>query len=132
MSIILQLIIFVFSVLLTFLIQITNTLTVFAVQEACSKLDSVHSTNGFKSAIVDTCRYNAAVDLNQFNPAWHCDAEEIREGQKIITDGIDSVKINIDEESYFFARINLGMALHTLQVQYMFIQYQYSIIFLFF
>lgn len=56
------------------------------------------------------------MDGNQFSAARHYDAEKIREGQKIITDGLDLVKVNIDVESYGFARIGLGVICHTLQV----------------
>nr|XP_055060962.1 von Willebrand factor A domain-containing protein 7-like [Misgurnus anguillicaudatus] len=98
-----------------FKLTIDNTLTVFAVQQACSELHSLHSTHGFQSAIVSIYHSNAAVDINQFQPERHCDAETIREAQKLITDGLKSVKTNIDEESYVFARISLGIICHTLQ-----------------
>ncbi|XP_073670359.1 von Willebrand factor A domain-containing protein 7-like [Paramisgurnus dabryanus] len=98
-----------------FKLTIDNTLTVFAVQQACLRLHSVHSTNDFQSAISSTYYANAAVDLDQFHPERHCDAEKIKEAQKLITDGLKSVKTNIDEESYVFARISLGKICHTLQ-----------------
>ncbi|XP_073722442.1 von Willebrand factor A domain-containing protein 7 [Misgurnus anguillicaudatus] len=98
-----------------FKLTIDNTLTVFAVQQACSRLHSVHSTRGFQSAISSTYYSNAAVDVDQIDPERHCDAEKIREAQKLITDGMKSVKTNIDEESYVFARIRLGIICHTLQ-----------------
>ncbi|XP_056590370.1 von Willebrand factor A domain-containing protein 7-like [Triplophysa dalaica] len=93
-----------------FILPIDNTLTVDAVQKACAKLSSVYYTNGLKSAIFET-----AVSGNQFSAARHCDAEKIREGQKIITDGLDLIKVNIEVESYGFARIRLGLICHTLQ-----------------
>ncbi|XP_065121408.2 von Willebrand factor A domain-containing protein 7-like [Paramisgurnus dabryanus] len=96
-------------------LTIDNTLTVFAVQQACSRLYSVHSTHGFQSAMSSTSYSNALVDIDQIHPERHCDAEKIREAQQLITDGLKSVKTDIDEESYVFARISLGIIYHTLQ-----------------
>ncbi|XP_055060960.2 von Willebrand factor A domain-containing protein 7-like isoform X1 [Misgurnus anguillicaudatus] len=98
-----------------FNLTIDNTLTVFAVQKACSKLHFLQSTHGFQSAIASVYYSNAAVDVDHIRPERHCDAEKIREAQQLITDGLKSVKTNIDKESYVFARNSLGKICHTLQ-----------------
>ncbi|XP_073670360.1 von Willebrand factor A domain-containing protein 7-like [Paramisgurnus dabryanus] len=99
----------------TFNLTIDNTLTVFAVEQACSELNSLQSTHDFQSAITSTYYSNAAVDADHIHPERHCDAEKIREAQSLITDGLKSVKTNIDKESYDFARNSLGKICHTLQ-----------------
>nr|XP_055060958.1 von Willebrand factor A domain-containing protein 7-like [Misgurnus anguillicaudatus] len=98
-----------------FELTIDNTLTVFAVEQACSELNSLQSTHDFQSAITSTYYSNAAVDVDHIHPEQHCDAEKIREAQQLITDGLKSVKINIDKESYDSARNSLGKICHTLQ-----------------
>uniref|UniRef100_A0A3B3DEG2 von Willebrand factor A domain containing 11 n=3 Tax=Oryzias melastigma TaxID=30732 RepID=A0A3B3DEG2_ORYME len=59
---------------------------------------------------------NAAVDLRRlFEARYHCDDELLREGQRLITEGLSAVKAANRKQSFLSARLTLGGILHTLQ-----------------
>uniref|UniRef100_A0AAZ3R5M4 VWA7 N-terminal domain-containing protein n=1 Tax=Oncorhynchus tshawytscha TaxID=74940 RepID=A0AAZ3R5M4_ONCTS len=52
---------------------------------------------------------------NVNSPAHHFNSEAFAEGRRLITDGVASIKANVQRENFQAARETLGRVLHTLQ-----------------
>lgn len=63
--------------------------------------------------------YIKEIDHNLYynSPAHHFNSEAFAEGRRLITDGVASIKANIQKENFLAARETLGRVLHTLQVR---------------
>uniref|UniRef100_A0A673W4J0 von Willebrand factor A domain-containing protein 7-like n=1 Tax=Salmo trutta TaxID=8032 RepID=A0A673W4J0_SALTR len=70
----------------------------------------------FKSALNEIYIQNGQVDRDFVNsPAHHFNSEAFALGRRLITDGVASIKANIQKENFLAARETLGRVLHTLQ-----------------
>uniref|UniRef100_A0A8C7H3I7 von Willebrand factor A domain-containing protein 7 n=1 Tax=Oncorhynchus kisutch TaxID=8019 RepID=A0A8C7H3I7_ONCKI len=70
----------------------------------------------FKSALNEIYIQNGQVDRDFVNsPAHHFNSEAFAEGRRLITDGVASIKANVQMENFQAARETLGRILHTLQ-----------------
>lgn len=70
----------------------------------------------FKSALNEIYIQNGQVDRDFVNsPAHHFNSEAFAEGRRLITDGVVSIKANVQRENFQAARETLGRVLHTLQ-----------------
>uniref|UniRef100_A0A8L0DQJ9 von Willebrand factor A domain containing 11 n=1 Tax=Oncorhynchus mykiss TaxID=8022 RepID=A0A8L0DQJ9_ONCMY len=70
----------------------------------------------FKSALNEIYIQNGQVDRDFVNsPAHHFNSEAFAEGRRLITDGVASIKANVQRENFQAARETLGRVLHTLQ-----------------
>ncbi|XP_076842848.1 von Willebrand factor A domain-containing protein 7-like isoform X1 [Brachyhypopomus gauderio] len=90
-----------------------NVLTPGSVAEACQSRKSAASLT---KAIVSIAGNNALVDgMHVFDPEYHFDDESFVQAQKLITDGVATVKASLLLKNYDTAREKLGKTLHTLQ-----------------
>ncbi|XP_071264685.1 von Willebrand factor A domain-containing protein 7-like [Salvelinus alpinus] len=72
----------------------------------------------FKSALNEIYVQNAQVDRDFVNsPAHHFNSEAFALGRRLITDGVASIKVNVQKENFLAARETLGRVLHTLQTR---------------
>uniref|UniRef100_A0A8C7NVN5 von Willebrand factor A domain containing 11 n=1 Tax=Oncorhynchus mykiss TaxID=8022 RepID=A0A8C7NVN5_ONCMY len=70
----------------------------------------------FKSALNEIYIQNGQVDRDFVNsPAHHFNSEAFALGRRLITDGVASIKANVQKENFQAARETLGRVLHTLQ-----------------
>ncbi|KAI1887898.1 hypothetical protein AGOR_G00195230 [Albula goreensis] len=91
-------------------------LSVTSVQQACSPSDAGLTGAKFKASIVAMYTSNAAVDVAYvLSDRHHFDRESFTDGRKLITEGMASVKANIQQEDFIPARLTLGKIFHTLQ-----------------
>nr|XP_015817322.2 von Willebrand factor A domain-containing protein 7 [Nothobranchius furzeri]XP_054586738.1 von Willebrand factor A domain-containing protein 7 [Nothobranchius furzeri] len=91
----------------------SQPLTAESVVAAC---EAPKSSKTFVETISQIRQMNYVTDLRYpFDPHYHCDEEKLREGQKLITDGLAAVKAANDQQNYVSAASILGRALHTLQ-----------------
>lgn len=75
------------------------------------------SSKSFRNTLKLIKRKNWQTDIILvFDPKSHCDDEKLKEGQKIVTDGLSSVKAANQQQSFTSAASTLGRILHTLQV----------------
>ncbi|XP_035998882.1 von Willebrand factor A domain-containing protein 7-like [Fundulus heteroclitus] len=89
------------------------SLTATAVADACG---ASKSSKSFVKTIQRMKSENWQTDIYYaLSPSRHCDNENITEGQKLITDGLDVVKAANKEQNYVSATSYLGRILHTLQ-----------------
>uniref|UniRef100_A0A672ISW4 von Willebrand factor A domain-containing protein 7-like n=1 Tax=Salarias fasciatus TaxID=181472 RepID=A0A672ISW4_SALFA len=102
-----------------FTLTIDNSLSVNAVQRACStdpSSTSPLSTDDFQTAIKTIHRRNSLVDFFfAFSAAHHFDNEAFQEGRNIITADLENVKANVQNGNFEVGRETLGEICHTLQ-----------------
>ncbi|KAG9332284.1 hypothetical protein JZ751_015445 [Albula glossodonta] len=96
---------------------LSNSLSATSVQQACSPSDAGLLTAAkFKASIVAIYISNAVVDgAYALSDRHHFDGESFTDGRKLITEGMASIKANIQQENFIPARLTLGKICHTLQ-----------------
>ncbi|KAG9332287.1 hypothetical protein JZ751_015448 [Albula glossodonta] len=91
-------------------------LSVTSVKQACSSSSAGLTGAKFKASIVAMYTSNAAVDVAYvLSDRHHFDGESFTDGRKLITEGMASIKANIQQEDFIPARLTLGKIFHTLQ-----------------
>ena len=98
--------------------QIDDRLTAYTLQQACSSGESsILSALAFQTAVTNTYLSNAAVDLFlALSAPHHFNDETFAEGRAVVAQGAAAVKAAVKQGSFISARISLGAACHTLQV----------------
>lgn len=98
--------------------QIDDRLTAYTLQQACSSGESsILSALPFQTAVTNTYMSNAAVDVLQaLSAPHHFNDETFAEGRDVVAQGAAAVKAAVKQGSFVSARISLGAACHTLQV----------------
>ncbi|XP_061596719.1 von Willebrand factor A domain-containing protein 7-like [Cololabis saira] len=88
----------------------------FTPESVAAACEARKSSKSFRKTIKRIQKKNWLTDIFKvFDPKSHCDDEQLTEGQKIITDGLSTIKAANQVQSFTSATSILGKILHTLQ-----------------